>query len=125
MLFIAIGQTLHSIEEYVFELWEVFDVARFLSGLFSSNLEVGFLVINSSIVLLAYWSYLLPVRKEWKGVMAVYCFWIVLELGNSIGHIMFSINAGGYFPGIYTAPILLLASLYTAAALVKGKLDSV
>lgn len=114
ILLIAVTQTLHSLEEYVFALWEVFDVARFLSGLISSNLEVGFVVINASIVVLAYWSYFYPVRQDWPIAIGIAWFWIVLEFGNSVGHFIFSVNAEAYFPGIYTAPLLFVASAYTA-----------
>jgi hypothetical protein len=33
----------------------------------------------------------------------------VLELANGLGHIALAIAAGGYFPGLATAPLLLAA----------------
>ncbi len=56
-LFLAlIGvQSLHSLEEYVFRLWETFPPARFLTGLVSADLERGFIVINVSLVVLGIW----------------------------------------------------------------------
>jgi len=45
-LLLVILQGLHSVEEYIGKLWEVFAPAKFLSGLVSSDLEIGFLIIN-------------------------------------------------------------------------------
>ena len=49
-LLLIVAQALHSIEEYAFALWEVLAPARFVSGLVSENLSVGFAVANAMIV---------------------------------------------------------------------------
>ena len=118
-LLLAMSQMLHSLEEYRFSLWEVFAPARLVSSLVSDNLALGFSIINVSIVLSGFWCYFYPVRQSWKGSKQVMWFWVILELSNSIGHIIFSINAGGYFPGIYTAPLLFVSSSFLAMRLLK------
>ena len=111
-LLLTVLQALHSLEEYAGHLWEKLAPARFVSSLVSDDLSVGFAVINIGIVLLAFWCYLVPVRKSLPGARAVVLFWAILESLNGAGHILFGINAGGYFPGLYTAPLLLLCGLY-------------
>ncbi len=107
-------QALHSIEEYYYELWEVLAPARFVSGLVSSDLAVGFAVINSSIVAFGIWSYVFPVRRNASYAPAILWFWILLEFANSVGHIWFVASSRSFFPGIYTAPFLLILSCYLA-----------
>ena len=111
-LLLTVLQALHSLEEYAGHLWEKLAPARFVSSLVSDDLPVGFAAINIGIVLLAFWCYLVPVRKSLPGARGVVLFWAILESLNGAGHILFGINAGGYFPGLYTAPLLLLCGLY-------------
>jgi hypothetical protein len=103
-------QALHSIEEYTFELWEVFPPARLVSGLVSENLAVGFAVVNAAIVAAGFWSYLWPIRRNLSYAVAVACFWALLEAANGIGHMMLALATQWYFPGVYTAPLLLVVS---------------
>jgi hypothetical protein len=44
-LALVIAQAAHSIEEYVFRLYDVFAPARFVSRLISANLRTGFIVV--------------------------------------------------------------------------------
>ena len=97
--------------------------ARLASGFVSDDLATGFLILNASIVALAFWTYLLPVTRRWASAKAFLWFWIALELGNSIAHMGFAIAAGGYFPGLYTAPLLLVASCYLGLKLYKGPMS--
>lgn len=111
-LLLAVLQALHSLEEYVGRLWEQLAPARFVSSLVSDDLAVGFAIINLGIVALAFWCYLVPVRRSLPSARGVVLFWAILESLNGAGHILFGIDAGGYFPGLYTAPFLLLCGLY-------------
>ena len=40
-------------------------------------------------------------------------------IGNSLGHLMLVLRAGGYFPGAYTAPLVLLAGSVLAFQLLR------
>jgi hypothetical protein len=111
-LLLVLTQTLHSFEEYYFSLWAVLAPARFISGLFSDDLAFGFAIINSAIVVFAYWTYLVPVSRNWTSASLFLWGWCLLELGNGIAHMVFAVQAQGYFPGLYTAPLLVLLSGY-------------
>ena len=107
---LACSQALHSLEEYRFELWNYLEPARYLSSLVSDDLSFGFAVINISIVVLFFLTYFGPVRRQSRAARPLMWFWVGLEMINGVGHSLFAINAGGYFPGVYTAPLLILFS---------------
>ena len=113
-------QLAHSIEEYVGRLWESFPPARFLTGMISSDRELGFIVINSALVAFGLWCLLFPVRKEWPSAAGFIWFWIALETINGVGHPAWTFRQGGYTPGVLTAPLLLVISLYLAFQLRSG-----
>jgi hypothetical protein len=107
-LSLILAQAAHSIEEYVTRLYEVFSPARFVSGLVSQDLAVGFLVVNASLVTFGLWCWAIPVHSHWQVARGFVWFWTILELGNGIGHSALALSRGIYFPGVVTAPLLLL-----------------
>ena len=120
MLGIAVAQVLHSLEEYRNSLWEVLAPARVASGIIGDDPALGFLIINTLVAALAFWTYFVPVSRDWPTARVFLWFWVVLELGNGIGHLALAASARGYFPGAYTAPLLLGASCYLAVGLIRG-----
>ena len=120
-LLLICSQALHSIEEYYFSLWEVLAPARFLSGLVSANLSFGFAVVNATIVALGLWTYAWPVRRNLGYAVHLAWFWTILEAANGIGHLMLALASGSYFPGAYTAPLLLFFSGLLAMQLVRRR----
>ena len=106
-ILLVLAQGLHSIEEYVGRLWEVFLPAQFVSGLVSDNLEVGFLTLNIGLFVFGLICWLLFNRFT----TAFIWFWIVLETVNGINHIFFALLRMAYFPGLITAPILLVLAI--------------
>jgi hypothetical protein len=120
-LLLIVSQALHSVEEYVFQLWEVLAPARLISSLIADDLPVGFAIANSTIVAFGLWCYFWPIRQKWRSATVFMWFWALLELGNSIGHILFAVLEEGYFPGVYTAPILLILSVFLLHRLHKHR----
>ena len=108
-------QVLHATEEYYFQLWDKLAPARFISGLFSSNLAHGFILANILVVLLGLWCYLFPLRRGSTYAGLIVWLWILLEFANGVAHIVLAIGSWSYFPGLMTAPLLLLTSSYLAA----------
>ena len=113
-LFLILAQAAHSIEEYVTKLYEVFAPARFVSSLVSNDLALGFLVANAALVAFGLWCWAVPVRSGWHAARGLVWFWTILELGNGIGHLALAWSRGGYFPGVATAPLLLLLTAWMA-----------
>ena len=111
---LVVAQAAHSIEEYFGRLWESFPPARFLTGLISSDHESGFLAINVGLLAFGAWCFLWPIRRNWPSASVFAWLWVFVEVINGIGHPAWSLREGGYTPGVLTAPILLVLSIYLA-----------
>jgi hypothetical protein len=119
MAFLAliVAQAAHSVEEYVFRLFDVFAPARYISGLLSDDLARGFVIANTALILFGAWCYFARVQVARPEARGLAWFWALLELGNGIGHCVLAVVGSGYFPGILTAPILLAISGFLIARL--------
>ena len=118
-LFLILAQAAHSVEEYLTKLYEVLAPARFVSGLISNDLAVGFLVANAALVAFGLWCWVVPVRSGWSAARGFAWFWAALELANGLGHSILALRQGGYFPGVITAPLLLLFASWLAVLLIR------
>lgn len=118
-LLLILAQMAHSVEEYVTGLYQVFAPARFVSSLLSSNLALGFAIVNAALVTFGLWCWAFPVRSGWRTAGVVVWFWTILELGNGIGHCSLALRQRGYFPGVITAPLLLLFALWLAVLQIR------
>jgi hypothetical protein len=94
-LFLILAQGAHSIEECVTRLYEVFAPARFVSGLVSNDLALGFVVANTVLVTFGLWCWAVPVRSGWHAARGLVWFWTILELGNGIAHSALALSRGG------------------------------
>ena len=120
---LVLVQAAHSIEEYFGHLWELFPPTRFITGLVSSNLERGFVILNVLLLAFGAWCFLWPVRRGWPVAASLAWFWAVIEIINGIGHPLWSLREGGYTPGLATAPILLALAVYLAYQLRRAAHD--
>jgi hypothetical protein len=107
-LLLILAQAAHSIEEYVTKLYEVFAPARFVASLVSNDLALGFLVANVVLVTFGLFCWAVPVRLGWRAARGLIWFWSILELVNGVTHSALALWRWGYFPGVATAPLLLL-----------------
>ena len=101
-------QTAHSVEECLGRLWDVFPPARFVTGLISEDRRFGFIVFNVALISFGIWCFIWPVLRRWSSAIAFMSFWVVIELINGMGHIVWSVQAAGYTPGVITASLLLI-----------------
>lgn len=113
-LALVLAQAAHSVEEYVFRLYEVFSPARFVSGLLTDDLPVGFAIFNVAFVLFGLWCWAAVVQAGKSFARVLAWSWGVLEFGNGVGHSVLALERGGYFPGLATAPILIAVSVWLA-----------
>jgi hypothetical protein len=103
-------QAAHSFEEYGLRLYDRLAPARYLSGLFGVDRAMGFAIINIGVVGFGLWCWLWPISRGWRSAKAIAWGWASLEIANGTGHIAVAAFARGYFPGLFTAPFLVLAS---------------
>ncbi|MCD4820427.1 MAG: HXXEE domain-containing protein [Candidatus Cloacimonetes bacterium] len=111
-LILVIVQGLHSVEEYIGKFWEIFPPARFIDSLISENLETGFIIINIGFFIFGIWCWFFPVLRNYNYARRIIWFWIVIEMINGIGHSFWALYEREYVPGIVTALILLILSIY-------------
>ena len=106
-LFLALilAQAAHSAEEYAFRLYDVLAPARYVSSLFGVERQIGFVIVNTALVLFGLWCWHARVRMERGRGLA--WFWAALEIANGCAHFALAWIAGAYFPGLATAPLLL------------------
>ena len=116
-LALIVVQTFHSLEEYVFQLFETFPPARFVSGLVSANLGRGFVAINIVLVALGIWCYWWPVRRGWASAAPIAWAWVAVELVNGFVHPAWSVMQRGYTPGLVTSLVLLPLAVLLAGRL--------
>jgi hypothetical protein len=121
---LVLAQAAHSIEEYVGRLWDSFPPATFLTGLISSDRELGFIILNAALVGFGVWCLLWPVRRAWPSAAGLMWVWVAIETINGVGHPLWSLRQGGYTPGVLTAPILLVLALYLGVQLQKTTLPA-
>jgi len=114
---LVLAQGAHSVEEYSGHLWESVPPARFLTSLVSSDLERGFIIISALLFAFGLWCLFWPVRRAWPAAVPLAWLWVAIEIVNGLGHPFWSLRAGGYTPGLATAPVLLLLAVYLALQL--------
>jgi hypothetical protein len=113
-------QAAHSVEECAFRLYDRLAPARYLSSLVSDDRASGFAIINLGGVGFGLWCWLWPVSRGWRSAKALAWGWAILEIANGAGHLALAAFAHGYFPGLFTAPFLLLASGYLVVQLTRS-----
>src|SRR6185295_2399011 len=105
--------------ECVTHLYDVLAPARFVSRLVNAaDPGLGFAVANTAIVAAGLACYFV-IRAQRPAARTLAWVWIVLELANGIGHVGFAIRAGGYFPGVLTAPLLIVVAASLAWVLLR------
>jgi hypothetical protein len=118
-LFLALvaAQAAHSVEEYVFHLYDVLAPARLASLAVSDDPATGFAILNTAIVAFGLWCYWARVRPGRPSAAAWMWPWVAVELVNGVGHTGFALARGGYFPGVATAPLLFALAALLAVGL--------
>lgn len=116
-LLLILAQGIHSVEEYISRLWEHLAPARYVASQFGVSPPTGFIISNSLLFLLGIVCWLAFVRPARPSAGIVAWCWGIGEIANGFGHIALALGAGGYFPGLYTAPLLLAAGAWLVSRL--------
>jgi len=120
-LLLIAAQASHSVEEYVTRLFEIFAPARFVSGLVSDDLAVGFVTVNVVFNLVGAWCYFGPVRAGGSAGRLAAVVWVAIEHANSVGHLTIAARNGAYFSGSLTAVLLLVIATCLAFSLLADR----
>src|SRR5687768_18358944 len=106
-LALVLSQAVHSVEEYVFRLYETFAPARYVCTLLSDDPATGFVISNGALVLFGLGCYVFAVRTGHRSTLIWVWIWIIIQLINGIGHTVIALAQGSYFAGVATAPLLV------------------
>ena len=121
-LLLVLTQGLHSVEEYIGRLWEVYPPAKYICSLISRNHETGFIILNIAFFSFGLCYGFFFIRRNQLFAQGVIWFWIVMEIINVIGHVSWALSERAYAPGVATTPVLLILAVYLARQLIH--LDS-
>lgn len=110
-LLLVLVQALHSIEEYIGKLWDVFPPAKYITGLFSNDHEKAFVVINICLFIFGMIIWIAAVRNYSFALGPVWLL-AILQIINSTGHMVWAIMKKGYVPGVATAPFLFILAIH-------------
>ena len=116
-LALVLVQAAHSVEEYSTRLFDKLAPARYVSEMFGFDRRIGFVIFNASLVAFGLWCFFGPVRHGARPAPALAWSWAVLEALNGSTHVVWAALAGGYRPGLATAPLLVAAALFLAWSL--------
>jgi len=108
-LALILVQAVHSVEEYVFRLYDVLAPARAVSEALGLDRAAGFVIFNVALFLLGLGCWVVWIRRARFPARAIAWAWALIETLNGVAHMVLAIGAGGYFPGLATAPLLLAA----------------
>ena len=111
LLLVAV-QALHSAEEFRFALWESLAPARAVSLALSLDPATGVLIANLALVLFGLWCWAVPLRRATRAARPIAWAWAGVEMANGLCHCALAVLAGGYFPGLATAPLLIAAAAW-------------
>lgn len=120
-LILIIIHIFHAIEEYFGKVWTYLIPAETLSTLLSKNVQYGYIMINSGLLLLGLWISIFALRNNYPFAKYLVWFWIILELLNGITHPIIAIWQWEYIPGLITAPALFLLA-FTLAKSMRTKI---
>ncbi|HEY5721013.1 MAG TPA: HXXEE domain-containing protein [Allosphingosinicella sp.] len=118
-LLLILAQALHSVEEYHFRLFDRLAPARFIADAVGFDRPLGFAIANIALVAFGLWCWIARVGPGRRSARAFAWFWALLECANGLAHVALAAAAGGYFPGLATAPLLLGLGLSLIVLLVR------
>lgn len=118
-LLLVLTQALHSVEEYMGRLWEVYAPAKFICSLIAKDPKTGFLILDTGFLLFGFCFWLFAIRSNHLYSRGVIWFWIAMEMINISGHVFWALSQRAYEPGIATAPFLLVLVVYLGRQLLR------
>lgn len=112
-------QAAHVFEEYSTGLYEWGLPALVSAWIYPSEPRFGFLAANAAFLAFGVWCYLARVRPGHDSAIFWASLWVIVELFNGLLHPLLALVSGGYFPGLLTAPLLLVVAIFLANRLAR------
>lgn len=96
---LVVAQFLHAFEDFVGGFHETFPLYS-LAPEFFVLLHVGLTLLLAALIP--------SVAHGRRWALKLATFWAIVEILNGAGHIMVAVIGWRYFPGLWTAPLLLI-----------------
>ncbi len=96
---LVVAQVLHAFEDYVADYHERFPLFSLAPEFFVSLNLALFLLLTAMIPSVAH-------GRVWALKLAK--FWAIVQILSGAGHLMIALVEWGYYPGMWTAPLLLI-----------------
>jgi predicted anti-sigma-YlaC factor YlaD len=96
---LVFAQFLHSLEDYVAGFHDAYPLYS-LAPEFFVTLHLALLLLLAALIP--------SVGHGRRWALGVAKFWAVVEILNGAGHIMIALIEWSYYPGVWTAPLLLV-----------------
>ncbi len=96
---LVVAQFLHAFEDYVADYHERFPLFSLAPEFFVSLNLALFLLLTAMIPSVAH-------GRVWALKLAK--FWAIVQILSGAGHLMIALVEWGYYPGMWTAPLLLI-----------------
>ena len=111
-LVMVLLQGIHSVEEYIFKLYEVFPPMQFIYQDAPESARLAFITFNLLLFLFGLACFFYDVRPAGNGAKTVIWIWIAIQLATLAAHVIWAILIGGYNPGLATAPLFVPVVIY-------------
>ena len=105
-------QAIHSVEEYIFKLYEVFPPMQAAYRNTPELSQAAFITFNLLLLLFGLFCFFYWVQPARKGARVVVWVWIVIQTATFAAHLVWAILIGGYNPGLATAPLFVPIVVY-------------
>jgi hypothetical protein len=96
---LVLARSLHAFEDYVFGFHESFPLYS-LAPEFFVLLQLGLVLLLAGLIP--------SVAHGRRWALRAARFWAIVEVVNGAAHLMLGLITWGYYPGLWTAPLLLV-----------------
>jgi len=104
-------------EECVFGLWKVLLPSPWALDAAIDARALVFVLANIAVVAFGVWCYAVRVRPGHASAVRLMWLWATIEMVNGSAHIVMAARRGGYFPGVATAPVILVIAVLLGSQL--------
>lgn len=105
-------QAAHSVEEYVFKLYERFPPMQFIYAQAPELARPAFIAFNLLLFLFGMICFFYWVRPGRKGAKIIVWIWIAIQIVTIAAHLVWAILIGGYNPGLVTVLLFIPVVIY-------------
>ena len=107
-------QCLHFIEEFITRFYQRFPRQLGVSA-WSSEFFVAF-----NLFWIAVWGLsVIGIRQNFRAAFFATWFFIIAMVANGVAHPLLAVAVGGYFPGLWTSPLVVLVGVVLGSAFWK------